>query len=187
MFEFFDTIDKRLLCLINQSWSSEWLDTLMILASEKWAWLPLYLIIIAYFIKKFKKKSLPLILAILLAVGLADGLSSKLLKPLTKRDRPCNVEELHVRTPDGCSHSFGFVSSHAANHAAIAAMAIWILGLSGVSKFAMILWATLVAYSRVYLGKHYPFDVFFGALLGVLIACCVVYLLRRYRFLRIDY
>jgi len=67
-----------------------------------------------------------------------------------------------------CGGEYGFVSSHAANTFAIAAFTLLIIRKSWYSIF-IILWATLVSYSRIYMGVHYPGDVIGGAILGFLL------------------
>jgi undecaprenyl-diphosphatase len=44
----------------------------------------------------------------------------------------------------------------------------------------MIFWATIVSYSRIYLGVHYPGDVLGGAILGVLLATGVFWILKKF-------
>jgi undecaprenyl-diphosphatase len=62
---------------------------------------------------------------------------------------------------------FSFVSSHAANTFALCFFLIAILGKKiKWLTVTMIIWAAVVSYTRIYLGVHYPFDVFCGAILG---------------------
>ena len=109
------------------------------------------------------EKALPFFFAALVAYGLELPLY-KLLKSLIKRDRPCeSLENVHKRiTP---SDRFSFPSGHTA-----AAFVIVVL----VGHFfpwlslPAILWASLVGFSRIYLGVHYPTDILAGMTVGVL-------------------
>ncbi len=73
-----------------------------------------------------------------------------------------------------CGGAFGFVSSHAANSFALAGF-IWFILKPAFPKIGFVLfpWAALVAYSRIYLGVHYPGDILVGAVLGLLISWLV--------------
>ncbi|MDG1099098.1 MAG: phosphatase PAP2 family protein [Bacteroidia bacterium] len=169
MLNWFKNIDFWLFKVINQELASETLDVFMAAMSNKFLWIPLYLLILLFLIKQYGRISWLYILTLILAVSSADLISSKLMKPGFERTRPCNIVELNPRLPIGKSPSYGFVSSHAANHAAVATFVILAFSLRRWKKAAFVIWAVLIAYSRVYLGKHFFFDVFFGALLGLLL------------------
>jgi undecaprenyl-diphosphatase len=69
-----------------------------------------------------------------------------------------------------CGGQFGFISSHATNHFAIAVFMIGVLQrVPRWSVIALLGWAAFVSYSRIYLGAHYPGDVLVGALYGSLV------------------
>ena len=125
------------------------------------------------------KEGFVIICFALLAVGLSDFIASGIFKPLVQRTRPCFALE-HVRLLIDQPDSYSFASSHAANSAAVASI-IWIFFHRGVLveklfTITMIFYALAVAFSRVYVGVHYPGDVLAGQLIGVCSAT-VVYLL----------
>lgn len=116
------------------------------------------------------KTAIPVIILALLAVGLADFTASGILKPLVQRIRPCFALE-HCRLLVSQTRSYSFASSHAANSAAVAAVT-WIFFHRGVLieklfTAIMIFYAFAIAWSRVYVGVHYPGDVLAGMLIGV--------------------
>lgn len=150
----------------------------MIFLSSKWLFIPIYVLAVFKMIQIYKKQSWMPILLCLLAFGLADSISSRIFKPVFKRTRPAFYTELHPRIPDKMPGSkYGFVSSHSANTFAVYPLiAIIVFSGSTIAVLTKKRWvilgyivAGLVAYSRVYNGVHWPADVFFGALLGVLI------------------
>jgi undecaprenyl-diphosphatase len=107
--------------------------------------------------------------AIFLYVTLADliaGVSGALLRQVIDRERPpLRFPEPHplVHVPGNPS----FPSGHAATSFACAATLAWLTPLSPIALYAL---AALIAYSRVYVGVHYPLDVIGGAALGLGVA-----------------
>jgi membrane-associated phospholipid phosphatase len=101
----------------------------------------------------------------LVSLGIASGFANLVAKPLTGRRRPTRkeAEELasrHVQMP----RSSSFPSGHAASAFAFATGAASAQPLLSASLRAL---ATLVGYSRVHTGVHYPADVLAGAFIGV--------------------
>lgn len=132
----------------------------------------------------FRKKSIPIIALALASIGMADGISSHILKPLVSRIRPCNLTELasdiHLRIH--CSGGFSFPSSHAANHFALA-MFIGLALYKTNPWFLRIglLWAAIISFAQVYVGVHFPIDVFSGMLLGCGIGLFLNFILKQFK------
>ena len=162
----FPTWDAHLFRLINEA-HQPWLDGPMEIISGKLTWIPLYLLLIYFLYQRFKLACWKPVLYLLASVAVADQFSSSLLKPLFKRLRPCHVDEFQswIHLPAGCGGQFGFCSSHAANSFAIA-VGFYLLTKNKSAGIALILWASIISYSRIYLGAHYPLDVIVGAFVG---------------------
>ena len=93
--------DDRLFVLINQKWAHESLDSLMIILSSTWTFVPFYIWAIYRLIQRYKRKFyIPVLLAVV-AFGLADSISSRVFKPNFKRIRPAFDAHLTPRTPAG--------------------------------------------------------------------------------------
>lgn len=174
------SLDEHLFVLINQQLSTRWLDGIMSLASHHYFWIPVYALLVWLMWRQYQKRIWLPLLSILLVFGFADSFSSRVLKPGVARERPFLNQKLNARLPDGPAGSkYGFVSSHAANTFGIYTFAALALGFKRRKWMVFLGIAALVSYSRVYLGVHYPGDVLFGALLGVLSAWLVFKGMRR--------
>ena len=128
--------------------------------------------------------------AILLLIGVTEFLCSDVLKPTFQRLRPYHaLSHVHLYnrinktwevTPKlekivkGRSQSMP--SAHATNIFAGAFFLAWFFRRLWPAFLAI---AVLVGYSRVYLGVHYPLDVFVGALVGILCALGAVFITNR--------
>ncbi len=152
--------DKRIFFEIN-SGKSPFLDEFMWQASGFWIWLPLYAFM-AYSIYRYSNWNGYLALAV--TIILSDQ-TSWLTKETTKRERPSHVFE--VQTIKGYKGGqYGFFSAHASNSFGVASFFVFFMGYRWRWLWV---WAGIVAYSRVYLGVHYPSDVLVGALVGTLL------------------
>ncbi|HZG00226.1 MAG TPA: phosphatase PAP2 family protein [Chitinophagales bacterium] len=173
-------LDRELLKLINTTWANSFFDATMPFARAKFNWIPLYVAMLIWLVFRFKKNVwLPLIV-IVGAVAVSDQIASSVFKPFFERLRPCRNPELELRMIIDCGGGFGFVSSHAATHFAVALTfpfffrehLRWLLPV-------MLLWACWVAYAQIYVGYHYPSDIVCGALVGTTVAFVATSLARK--------
>jgi undecaprenyl-diphosphatase len=167
-------LDTRLFLFLN-GLHNEAFDNIMVWISGKTTWWPFYLVLLFYLGWTRRWQLVAIILSIALAVTLADQVSVHLFKEVFERLRPCKEPSLQdmVHLVNGkCGGMYGFVSSHAANTFAVA-MLLLLIVRKGWFTAVMLTWATLVGYSRIYLGVHYPGDVLGGAVLGLTIGLMV--------------
>lgn len=167
--------DHFLFHLINQGLANPIFDFLCPIARDKNTWLPIYLLASAAILFKYRWKGLLLIAIALLAITCSDQCSN-LIKQLVHRLRPCAVPEPVRLLVSRCSDGFSFTSNHAANHFCIATYLSFCLRQFKWLPAVLYSWAGFIAFSQVYVGLHYPFDVIGGAMLGISIGAAALVL-----------
>lgn len=151
------------------------LDAFFYFCSAKWAWIWIYVWVVLWVgVKRSWKEAVMLLLAIGLVILLADQ-TSNIFKTYVPKFRPTHNEQIKemIHTVfDYRGGLYGTVSAHAATNmawAVLSAMVIkkrWYAVLIGF-------WVLLVSYSRIYLGVHFPMDIVFGWITGVVWGICV--------------
>ncbi|TLV02777.1 phosphatase PAP2 family protein [Dyadobacter luticola] len=170
--------DQELFLWLN-GMHTPWLDAIMYWVTFKYTWVPMYILLIFFSMKPGLKKGLAAILTVIIAVVIADQITSGLMKPYFVRFRPCHEPTLNglVHEVTGCGGLYGFASSHASTSFALAVT--WFAFLRNNVRYIglIFVWAALYSYSRVYVGVHYPADIFVGAIVGTLVGfmCVLLY------------
>lgn len=141
----------------------------------------------------FRKRGVIAVLLLVVTIGASDQLSSTVIKKALGRPRPCHDLALErvvtvfdpsetkagpadARAPEirllvNCGSGRSFPSSHAVNNFAAAMLFALFFPRARVWLF---IFAALVAYSRVYVGVHYPSDILAGAAIGAGLAWVIV-------------
>ncbi|WP_142783644.1 phosphatase PAP2 family protein [Changchengzhania lutea] len=162
-------LDQQLFIFLNGLGNVYW-DAFWLAYTAKLHWIPFYAVL-GYLI--FKQQNIKMFLLTLVIIALMISFTDQitnLFKGGFQRLRPCyeeGVAEVMRLVRSSCGGRHGFFSGHASNSMALAVF----IGLILKDKFKyliylMVTWALLMGYSRVYVGAHYPLDIFCGALFG---------------------
>lgn len=163
-------IDTELLIFLNNLGNKSW-DPIWISITDKFTFIPLFMLIIFFLFKKNGTKGLLVILIFISILILFTDQFTNVVKDFTQRLRPCRLDELQglLRDIDIRCGKYGFFSAHAANSISVTIFIINCIDES-VKKFlkpVLILWVMIFSYSRIYLGVHYPLDTIFGLSFGI--------------------
>jgi undecaprenyl-diphosphatase len=177
-------IDRSLFLSIN-SFHNEWMDKVMWIISNDLFIYPFVILFLVAFYKKIgPRKTGILILSLGFCVATSD-FTTNIIKHSVKRYRPTHnleiKEQVHV-VNEYRGGQFGFFSGHSSNTFAVTFLLFLSssLFLSASKRLLFFSIPLLVAYSRVYLGVHYPADVAVGAIYGIAIGGMVYMLLNRF-------
>lgn len=187
-----EQIDRDILLWINGI-HSPFCDSVMWQVSHQLIWIPLYLFFLIYAYKKLELKAfIFFIIGVSLCFLFADRLSVMAFKDVFMRYRPTHNVEIkdliHTYIKSNGEEyrggMYGFVSSHAANFFALSTFLYFNFKKYSKWWFLLFLWTTLIVYSRMYLGVHYPLDILGGTILGVTIGWSIYKVLTIFNLLK---
>lgn len=168
-------IDRYMLLSLNGSDSLFW-DGCMLVYTSMAVWAPLALMLLYVLLKNNNIKDFLLLLFfVALVVLLTDQISSGFCKPFFARWRPTNDPMLMYAVDivnETRGGKYGFTSSHAANSFGIATFIMLLIRNKALS-ISLIIWAAMNAFTRIYLGVHYPGDILAGTVIGVVVGWAV--------------
>jgi len=178
--------DTDLFLFLNNLGTPTW-DGLWLVITHKFTFVPLYAILLFLLYRKFGLKALLIfVVVVALMITFTDQITNVFKRGFERR-RPCGAEGIidKVRLVAAYCGKYGFFSGHSSNSMAAAVFAG--LMLKPFYKnliFVLLGWSAIVAYSRIYVGVHYPLDIVcgltFGAISGFMFYKLATFLINRF-------
>lgn len=166
-------LDQELFLFLNGLGTSTW-DGFWLFYTDKVHWIPLYVVLLYLMYKKINNIKLfgIMLIVIVLMITFTDQVTNLFKKVLVMRLRPCyedGVADAMRLVRSWCGGRYGYFSGHASNSMAVAVFTGLILRTKYKHLiFILLCWAFVMAYSRIYVGVHYPLDIVSGMLFGAL-------------------
>ncbi len=171
-------IDKDVFTYLNGFGDEKW-DWFWLLVTEQKHWIPLFVLILYLLFKAFGlKKGLILIVFTALFITFSDQLVN-VIKHHYMRLRPCSDPDLELSIRAVLHRSsYSFISGHSTTSFAMTTFFILLLKPYYKHIRFMLIWPMLFAYSRVYLGVHFPLDIFTGMYVGLFEGFLFFYIIK---------
>ena len=176
MFEEILKLDSKLFLFLNNLGTTKF-DAFWLSLSKIEANIVMYLFLIFLFfhIKKLRPKFLYifyLLFVIALMITITDQ-GSNFFKDSFQRLRPCYNESISDSlrlVKENCGGKYGFFSAHASNSFSLAIF-FGLLFKNRIRYMIIIttVYASLISYSRIYLGVHFPIDIIVGSSFGIFV------------------
>jgi|GEM_PF-76640 membrane-associated phospholipid phosphatase len=182
LFQWLIRADRSAFVRIQRATGQPVLDFLMLVLRNPYTWIPLYAFLLYFAWSKAKKLFWLFILCSVACVGITDSVTARIFKPLFARPRPCHDPQLQplIRHLLDCGGWYSFPSNHASNHFGLAACwfgMVW--AMTRRTWHWLWIWAALICFAQVYVGKHYPLDVLGGAIFGSAVGLLMAGIFRK--------
>jgi undecaprenyl-diphosphatase len=174
------TFDTQLFVYLNGLGSTTF-DGLWLFITKQSNWTPFFLLLLYLVYKKIGVKSTLFLLLFITLLLVVTDQTCNLFKYTFQRLRPCNNPEIKsvIRIVKS-SDTFSFFSGHAANSMATMTFLFLLLKKYYRYAFLLLLFPLIFAYSRIYLGLHYPLDIVTGYLVGASFGFIAYQLFQKY-------
>ena len=175
MFKELIDLDKHLFIYLNGLGSPTW-DSFWLYMSKTLSFvtIPIYVFVLLYSYLKLGFKKLMIMVGVVALLIISTEQFSIFFKQNVGRLRPCydnEIQEIMRMVKSYCGGKYSYFSAHAANSFAFASFfAIQFRKDKKIISLLLLIWSLLVSYSRIYIGVHFPLDVFTGIAIGMFFA-----------------
>jgi undecaprenyl-diphosphatase len=166
MLDYVIHLDKKLFIFLNNLGSKPF-DEIWLLVTKQLNWIPFFLILLFILYKKLGAKKLGIAILTVAALITFTNEITDVIKFSVQRIRPCNDDTLAglIRVVKD-SDTFSYFSGHASNSTASMMFVYLILRKYYKYSYLIFLYPLIFAYSRIYLGLHFPLDIISGFVFG---------------------
>ena len=164
-------IDKQVRVFLNKTISNPIFDIIMPIITNQNFLVFSGLILVGYLAYYGGKRGRITIAVLLIAAGASDAICFQIIKPLVGRIRPSHEFYEYINLLVSKGGKYSFPSNHAANSFVFATVLSYFYDKK---KTFLYILASAIAFSRVYVGVHYPLDIFFGSIIGYIISWIIL-------------
>ena len=164
-------IDKQVMVFLNKTISNPIFDFIMPIITNQNFLVFSGLILIGYLAYFGGKRGRITIVLLLIAAGFSDAICFQIIKPWVGRIRPSHEFYEYINLLVSKGGKYSFPSNHAANSFVFATVLSYFYDKNRISLYIL---ASTIAFSRVYVGVHYPLDIIFGSIIGYIISWIIL-------------
>ncbi len=162
-------LDKQVLIFLNNLGTPYW-DPIWLFITKQFNWVPVFIVVLFLFFKFIGwKKGVFLLFFLAVLITFSDQFVN-VIRAIFERPRPNNDPKIqgYLRTLIN-PQNYSFISGHATTSTVVAVFAIKTLQKYSKYIYLFLLFPLFFAYSRLYLGVHFPLDIATGVIVGLLI------------------
>ena len=164
-------LDKQIMVFLNKTISNPIFDFIMPIITNQNFLVISGLILIGYLAYYGEKRGKITIAVLLIAAGFSDAICFQIIKPWVGRIRPSHEFYEYINLLVSKGGKYSFPSNHAANSFVFATVLSYFYDKNRISLYIL---ASTIAFSRVYVGVHYPLDIIFGSIIGYIISWIIL-------------
>jgi len=164
-------IDKQIMVFLNKTISNPIFDFIMPIITNQNFLVFSGLILIGYLAYYGEKRGRITIVVLLIAASFSDAICFQVIKPWVGRIRPSHEFYDYINLLVSKGGKYSFPSNHAANSFVFATVLSYFYEKN---KTFLYILASAIAFSRVYVGVHYPLDIVSGAIIGYIISWIIL-------------